>query len=206
MAPVSAVSGSRPSAAAVTTLSARRPIHAPLPSSPHTGPQPPQRAVVPVGPRPNATEPVPLMSSTPGPSPNASSSAMLKSGWITISVGEIAADERLPERLTLRLAPGAGDADAEHARRDVRHLARRERVAHDGGDHVRRLLGLARAARRSPGPTTSPSVRAVLVGDDGARLRAAAVDSNDDEGHARCRRARPGHGCVQRRQDADEQV
>ena len=43
-APMSAVSGSRPSAAAVTTLSARRPIHAPLPSSPQTGPQPPQRA------------------------------------------------------------------------------------------------------------------------------------------------------------------
>ena len=110
---MSAVSGSRPSAAAVTTLSARRPIHAPLPSSPQTGPQPPQRAVVPDGPRPNATEPVPLMSSTPGPSPNASSSAIAEVGMDDDFVREVAAHERLPERLPLRLATRAGDADAQ---------------------------------------------------------------------------------------------
>ena len=84
-APTSAVSGSRPSAAAVTTLNARRPIHAPLPSSPQIGPQPPQRAVAPEGPRPKAAEPVPLMRSTPGPSPNASSSAIVKSGRMRTS-------------------------------------------------------------------------------------------------------------------------
>src|SRR5690349_1821322 len=71
IAPVSAVSGSRPSFAAATTESAFRPIQAPLPSSPKTGPQPPHRAVAPAGPRPNAMEPVPLISNTPGPSPNA---------------------------------------------------------------------------------------------------------------------------------------
>jgi len=37
-APTRAVSGSRPSADAVTTLKARRPIQVPPPSSPHTGP------------------------------------------------------------------------------------------------------------------------------------------------------------------------
>src|SRR4029453_19165298 len=74
-APVRPVSGSRPSNAAVTTLSAFRPIHAPLPSSPKYGPHPPQRANVPVGPRPNATDPVPAINSTPAPSPTAPSTA-----------------------------------------------------------------------------------------------------------------------------------
>src|SRR3954452_6097315 len=71
IAPVSAVSGSRPSLAAATTDSALRPIQAPLPSSPKTGPQPPHRAVAPDGPRPKAIDPVPLMSRTPDPSPKA---------------------------------------------------------------------------------------------------------------------------------------
>ncbi len=43
-------------------------------------PQPPQRAVSPVGPRPYAIEPVPEMSRTPGPSPNASARAIEASG------------------------------------------------------------------------------------------------------------------------------
>ena len=150
IAPVSAVSGSRPSAAAVTTDSARRPIHAPLPSSPHTGPQPPQRAVAPAGPRPNATEPVPLIRSTPGPSPKASSSAMLKSEWITSSVARSRLTSACQSSLALGLATGAGDADAKGARRHVRHLARRQRVAHDVRDHVRRVPRPDRVARRCP--------------------------------------------------------
>ena len=82
---VSAVSGSRLSLAAATLPSARRPSQAPLPSSPRMGPQPPARAVRPVGPRPSAIEPVPTMSITPGPSPNASSKAMAASEWTTVS-------------------------------------------------------------------------------------------------------------------------
>ena len=81
----SAVSGSRPSAAAVTTDSARRPIHAPLPSSPQTGPQPPQRAVAARRPAAKRDRAGAADEQHAGPSPNASSSAMLKSEWITSS-------------------------------------------------------------------------------------------------------------------------
>ena len=43
------------------------------------------RAVAPVGPRPNADDPVPAISKTPGPSPKASSSATAKSVFTTTS-------------------------------------------------------------------------------------------------------------------------
>ena len=90
-APMSAVSGSRPSAAAVTTLSARRPIHCAAALVAEHGPQPPQRAIVPDGPRPNATEPGAARSSrTPGPSPNASSSAIDEVGVHDDLLGEVA--------------------------------------------------------------------------------------------------------------------
>ena len=122
------------------------------------------------------------MSSTPGPSPNASSSAMPKSECTTTSGRQLAADERLPQRLSLVLAAGAGDADAEHARRHVRHARRLERLANDVGDDPRRRVrvsgndGAARPERLADGG-------AAVVRDDGVGLRAATVDANHDLRH-----------------------
>ncbi len=121
---------------------------------------------------------------------------MLKSEWITSSDARSRLTSACHSSLSLRLATGAGDADAERARRDVSHLARRERVAHDVGDHVRRLLGLARShgARRSDRLGDRPTL---FVRDDGVRLRSAAVDANYDERHIRSlAAARAGDCCV----------
>src|SRR5436190_24274262 len=92
-------------------------------------------------------------------------------------VGELAARERLPEPLSFSLASNARDTDAEHAWHDVRHLARRERVANDIGDDIRGLhdaSGPDGASR--PDDVSDPP--AMLVGEHGARLCAAAVDAD----------------------------
>jgi len=58
---------------------------------------------------------------------------------------ELAARKRLPQLLSLRVASGARNTNAQRARHDMRHLARRERVAHHVRDHIRRVLRLAGA-------------------------------------------------------------
>src|SRR4029079_14696222 len=78
--------------------------------------------------------------------------------------------------------------------RDVRHLARRQRVAHRGGDHVRGTLGLT-GPHRAARPDDLAELFAAFVRNDPARLGAAAVHSDDDPGHARSGVA-AGAGCV----------
>ena len=97
---------------------------------------------------------------------------------------DLSARERLPQRLALRLAPYAGHADAQHLRDDVRHLARGQRIAYGRGDHVGRVLRLP-GSNGASGTHDFAELSARFVRDDDSRLRAAPVDSDDDERHAR---------------------
>src|SRR5215211_5018507 len=65
----------------------------------------------------------------------------------------------------------------------MRHLARCEGVAHDVGDHIRRVFRLAGTygAAWTDRLGDRPSH---FVGNDRVRLRAAAVDPDHDERHA----------------------
>src|SRR6185503_20045925 len=78
--------------------------------------------------------------------------------------------------------------------RDVRHLARGQCVADGGRDEIGGPLGLTRT-NGTARPDDLVELRARFVGDDHARLGAAAVHSDDDEGHARSGVA-AGAGCV----------
>src|SRR5262249_41157860 len=95
---------------------------------------------------------------------------------------QLLAHERLPQLMALGFTSRTRDADTESPRNDVTHLARRQRVAHDVRNHTRRRFSLPRAhsARRTDRLCDRASL---LVRDNGVRLRSAAVNANDNEGH-----------------------
>ena len=95
---------------------------------------------------------------------------------------EVASRECLPDRSPLRFARRAGDAHAEHLRNDMAHPARGERVGERRGDDVGRMFRLA-GAHRATGADNLAELRAMFIGHDDAGLRAASVDSEDNEGH-----------------------
>jgi hypothetical protein len=131
----------------VTTLNALRPIHAPLPSSPKNGPQPPHRANVPVGPRPNATEPVPAISSI---ARALAERVVERHRRIRVNddfLGDVATRERRQSDWRSVSRTDASHADAQHLRRDVIHVARGQRVADERRDDLGRSLRFTRAHR-----------------------------------------------------------
>jgi hypothetical protein len=99
-------------------------------------------------------------------------------------VSHIPRHERLPQRLPLGLAANSGDANTQHLRRHVRHVAGGECIASRRDDHIRRALDLARpnGAARSFSAT---ELLTALVRDPDARSRSAPIDTDDDGAHPR---------------------
>src|SRR5690606_36281732 len=81
-------------------------------------------------------------------------------------LGQFEPRQRLPQRLTLRLASHPRHADAEDLGHRVRHSGRLERISDHGGDHLSRPLRLSRA-NRARGALYANDLLARLIGNKG---------------------------------------
>ena len=82
----------------------------------------------------------------------------------------------------VRAATDARDADAQDARPFLRAFRDLENIAHDAGDDTGAVLGFLRA-HGAPGPHGLGDLFATLVRQEGASLRAAAVNSHHQRLH-----------------------